>query len=145
MSTAVDLCWSRLANEEGVKRFAYNDATDKRVTCQPGGNLTIAEGVNLETGLDDAEIAWLTQHRLSLVDAQIQQYDWYARTDPVRQSALLDLAFNLGINGLLHFPKMLSAVLAKDWPTAAAELRNSKANKQEPRRIDILARILEGG
>ena len=37
------------------------------------------------------------------------------------QAALFDLAYNLGIGGLNKFPKMLAAVDAGDWVTAASE------------------------
>jgi hypothetical protein len=47
------------------------------------------------------------------------RYQWYLQTDTVRQSVLLDIAYNAG--DLLHFPKMLAAFLVKDWPTAATE------------------------
>ena len=37
------------------------------------------------------------------------------------QSALFDMAFNLGVGGLLKFHKLLAACDAGDWATAAAE------------------------
>ena len=43
------------------------------------------------------------------------------RLDP-RHVALLDLAFNLGEDGLLKFPAMLRAICAGDWKRAAEEL-----------------------
>lgn len=145
MDTAVGLCAARLKGEEGVRRFAYNDATGARVSCLPGGRLTIGIGVNLETGLDDAEITMLTEHRLTVTEEQIAGFQWYKFTDVTRQSVLLDLAFNLGVTGLLHFPRMLAAVLAKDWGTASEELLDSRAFAQEPHRIAPLATLLLNG
>ena len=38
------------------------------------------------------------------------------------QAALLDMAFNLGVGGLTKgYPKLMAAVKAGDWQTAAAE------------------------
>lgn len=140
--TAVELCYARLGTEEGRRTFAYNDATGKRVTCQPGGNLSIAVGVNLETGLDDEEIDWLSKHRLDKVAQQLQQYSWYA-IDPVRQSVLLDIAFNAGVGGLLHFPHLLAAVSRQDWASAATECHVE--NPQLAGRYKKLAQLLLTG
>ncbi len=46
--------------------------------------------------------------------------NWSRYPDCV-QAALFDMAFNLGIDGLLKFHKMLAACDAADWKTAAAE------------------------
>ena len=40
---------------------------------------------------------------------------------PQAQAALFDMAFNLGLGGLLKFHKLLAAVDAGDWETAAKE------------------------
>ncbi len=141
--TAVDLALARLPSEEGVRKFAYNDATGKQVTCKPDGNLSIAIGINLETGLDAAEIAMLTQHRLGLVEQQLLGYAWYAKCDDVRKSVLLDIAFNEGVGGLLHFPHMLAAIANDNWAEAKAQCA-----VQDPRlkaRYDALGDLLLKG
>lgn len=143
MSEATDLAYSRLGGEEGRKVFAYNDATGQRVTCQPGGNLSIAVGVNLETGLDDEEVDWLSQHRLSKVENQLTAYAWYRSLDAPRQSVLIDIAFNQGVGGLLHYPRMLAALGQQEWSVAAVECHVS-----DPRldaRYAGLAKILLTG
>jgi lysozyme len=119
--SSVDITYDRLISEEGRKVYAYDDSTGKRVTCQPAGNLSIAVGVNLETGLDDAEIEWLSKHRLQKTETALQVYVWYRQLDTVRQSVLLDIAFNTGIAGLLHFPRMLTAIQQQQWDVAAVE------------------------
>lgn len=141
--TAIDLAYARLNLEEGRRPFAYNDATGKRVTCQPGGNLSIAVGVNLEIGLDNDEIDWLSKHRLEKVDNQLNAYVWYRGLDPARQSVLLDIAFNQGTNGLLHYPHMLAAIQTQDWKTAAMECH--AADPRLDKRYADLAKILLSG
>lgn len=130
MSQALDLFMSRVANEEGKRRFAYNDATGKTVTCKPQGNLSIGMGINLETGLDDTEIFWLTEHRAGLVEQQLSALPWYGPLPPDVQSVTLDIAFNEGLHGLLGFPHMIAA-LAKtppDYVMAASECTIIKTN-----------------
>lgn len=145
MSTAVDICYARLDSEEGRKRFAYNDATGKRVTCQPGGNLTIAEGVNLEVGLDDQEIDWLSKHRLTKRESELLVYAWYRACDPVRQSVLLDIAFNQGTHGLLHYPLMIAAVSRFDWEGAAAQCHVADPSLDKSRYEPLRQLLATGG
>lgn len=140
---AVEIAYGRLGREESREAFAYDDSTGHRVTCQPGGNLSIAVGVNLETGLDDEEIDWLSQHRLQKVQRQLSGYSWYAALDEARQSVCLDIAFNQGLHGLLHYPKMIAALSRQDWEAAAKE-----CSAQDPRlknRYDALANIIRTG
>lgn len=141
----VELCAARLSGEEGRKSYAYNDATGKRMTCQPGGNLSIAVGVNLETGLDAEEIDWLTAHRLGKADKALSVYSWYSGADEVRGSVLLDVGFNDGVRGLLHFPHMLAAAALKNWDEAANQLLDSEAARADPHRYQPLAEILRTG
>lgn len=143
--SAVDLALTRLTSEEGKRKFAYNDATGKTVTCRPQGNLSIGIGVNLETGLDDAEIDFLLRHRLESGAAQLTGYWWTTGLDDARYSVVLDIAYNAGLAGLLHFPKMLAAIGKKDWQTAHDELLNSDAAHMLPARYNALAQILLTG
>jgi GH24 family phage-related lysozyme (muramidase) len=141
--SAVDITYARLNLEEGRKPFAYDDSTGKRVSCQPQGNLTIAVGVNLEVGLDNEEIDWLSRRRLGKLETVLSSYQWYRGLDPARQSVLLDIAFNQGATGLLHYPHMLAAIQSKDWATAATECH--VADPRLDKRYADLAKILLSG
>lgn len=138
-----DLTTTRLCTEEGKRPRAYNDATGRTVTCLPQGNLSIGVGINLETGLDDEEIRFLTSHRLGLVETKLAVYPWYTSLNSPRRSVLLDIAYNQGIGGLLHYPHMIAALATSAWSTAASE-----CSAQDPRlkeRYDALAQILKDG
>lgn len=143
--TRVDITAARLIAEEGIDRFAYNDATGKRVTCQPNGNLSIGKGINLETGLDDEEISWLAAHRLGKTDTALSQYAWYPALDEPRGSVFLDVGFNIGVSGLLGFVKMISAARSQNWQAAHDALMDSKAARALPWRYEKLAAILLSG
>lgn len=47
-----------------------------------------------------------------------------------RQSALIDMAFNLGGEGLRKFGKFIANIRHHDWEKAAAEIRSSKYYRQ---------------
>jgi lysozyme len=143
--TRVDLASRRLCTEEGVRAYAYNDATGKRVTCRPTGNLSIAIGVDLEVGLDADEIGFLLSNRLAKVDAALRAYAWYPALDEPRGSVFLDVGFNAGVNGLLHFASTIHYATVKDWPNCSAALLDSLAAKRAPTRYEALSRIILTG
>lgn len=141
---AVDLVLARLPAAEDRRPFAYNDATGKRVTCLPEGNLTIAEGINLETGLDDVEIDFLDRHRVELAQKPLLALDWYAEAGDVRQSVALEIAYNSGLHGLLGYPSMIHFYAVKDWPNAAAQC-HAKNPKLATRYAALAQLLLTGG
>jgi lysozyme len=47
---------------------------------------------------------------------------------------LYNMAFQMGVSGLLKFSKSLHLIQAQKWEAAAKELRNSKWVKQTPKR-----------
>jgi hypothetical protein len=146
---AVTLVAARLSSEEGRKPFAYNDKTGKRVTCKTSdptttGNLTIAEGINLEDGLFPEEMDYLTLNRLHKMDVSLSVYQWYLNANPARQSVFLDVAYNQGKEGLLHYPHMLAAALSNDWDTAAENLTDRDPSIDKSRYAPLRA-ILSSG
>lgn len=144
MSDAITLVAARLLIEEGKKPFAYNDADGKRVSCRPLGNLSVGIGINLETGLDDAEIEWLLEHRLGLVVKALSVFPWYVQCDYVRQSVFLDIGFNAGVAGLLRYPHMLSAAAKMDWVTASEQCRVSDPKLDASRYAPLRQLLLKG-
>jgi lysozyme len=143
--SAIDITAARLLKEEAFRQYPYNDATGERVTCKPGGNLSWLIGLNLETAgsMDLAEV--VVAFLLAKLNAAIAGFWWYAKLDDVRLSVVLDVAFNDGASGLLHFPKMLAAIGAQDWATAKAELLDSDAARELPTRYNALGQILLTG
>ncbi len=56
-----------------------------------------------------------------------------------RQAVLINMAFNLGVNGLMEFKKMLQAIKDKDYYEAAIQMLDSKWARQVGSRSDDLA------
>ena len=131
-----------LMQDEGVKLVAYPDSR---------GFLTIGIGRMIDErkggGISVAEAKMLCDNDVSArVVSLINALPWFASLDPVRQSALVNVAFNLGVNGLLEFHKMLAAVAAGDWVTATDELHASLwATQVQASRVSRIARYLETG
>jgi len=110
--TAIEIVLPRLKMEEGFRATLYVDTE---------GHKTIGYGLNLDAGLSQRVAAAALQAQLEELQEALAKYPWYAPLDPVRQSVLLDVAFNSGLTGLLHFPHMLAAIARQDWAAAATE------------------------
>jgi lysozyme len=65
--------------------------------------------------------------------------------DPVRARVLQNMAFNLGIDGLLGFKNTLSAVKAKNWAAASQGMLSSRWAEQVGARAQRLAKMMRTG
>ena len=127
-----------LKRDEGVRNFPYLCTQDK---------LTIAVGRNLDdVGLSDDEVDYLLRNDIERVINQL-----YAKiphfgdfTEP-RQRALANMAFQLGINGLMKFKKMHEALKNGHYTRASVECLDSKYAEQTPLRAKRIAEIIKTG
>src|SRR3546814_5399672 len=75
--------------------------------------------------------------------------DWPAwqavKADPVRATALLSMAFQMGAAGLAGFKNSLKLVEQKRWAEAAANMMLSKWDKQTPERAARVTKMIETG
>jgi lysozyme len=136
LSDPVSLALARLVTEEGFRAIPYTDTT---------GNLTIGYGCNLSAGWSQALAANVLSYQLAQVLNAVQGLPWWHPEEPVRGSVILDLGFNLGVTGLLHFPNMLAAYAIKDWTAASAQLLDSDAARALPDRYETLSQLLLNG
>jgi lysozyme len=121
---------------------------DKLYLC-PAGHRTIGYGHNCDAYLDapkyegrlitETEATNLLLNDLSdcIKDCTkfIRSYPTYS---DIEQCIILDMCFNLGIQGLLKFKKMLSAFNLKDHRTTAREMINSHWASQVGKRTTEL-------
>jgi len=84
--------------------------------------------------------------RLKNIDEELQIYHWYLSQDNIRKGALIELCYNLGLEGLLKFDNFLQFMYNKDYPKAISDLKQTKWATQvgEERVNDICQRIEKG-
>ena len=128
---------ARLTIEEGRKKNIYTDTT---------GNTSGGIGRNLSgVGFSDDEIDLMYTNDVARTVAFLNtSLPWWSTLDDVRQSVLVDMAFNMGAK-LLQFHNMLAAVQASNWQTAYSEMLNSTWANQVGQRAQNLARIMLTG
>ena len=97
---------AELRRDEGVVSHAYQDSL---------GFWTIGVGRLVDRrrggGLSEAEIDLLLSNDVERVQAAVEaKLPWSRGLSPARRRVLLNLAFNLGVEGLLGFRRTLKAV-----------------------------------
>jgi GH24 family phage-related lysozyme (muramidase) len=142
---AIDLFLARIKREEGDRLLPYDDATAKPVTA-PVGNLSWGHGYNLMQCGSEGLFAVMDAYLAGECEKALRAYDWYCEldTEPARQSVFLDIAYNAGVHGLLHFPKMLGYAHARDWPNCAAQCKVADARLDASRYAPLRALLQSG-
>lgn len=108
------------------------------------GYWTIGYGRNLETNPlteDEAEI--LLKNDINYTLARLIAVDLLPSVEmdelTPREAVWLNMAFQLGVAGLLRFKKAISAYIEEDYRTCAEELLNSRWAIQTPNRAHRMA------
>lgn len=126
----------QLIRHEGIRLRPYRDTL---------GWLTIGVGRNLESvGISRDEAMLMLDNDILRVQTEVvKALPWTVSLDRPRCDVLLNMAFNLGTAGLLKFAKMLAAVEAGEYATAAKEMLDSKWATQVGARAEELAAIMD--
>lgn len=131
----------RIIEHEGIKKSVYKDSL---------GLWTIGIGFLVDpsknAGLSVEECMMILRSRIKNLEQQLLQYKWFTIQDVVRQGCLIELAYNMGIQGLLKFEKFLGFMGERKCSAAAKELIASKWYTQvgKARSNDIIKRVREG-
>lgn len=127
-----------IERHEGRKLKAYKDSV---------GKTTIGIGRNLvDRGINDAECnAMFDRDLTETIVACMDRINGFRTLDDTRQHVLLDMAFNMGIDGVLRFTKMLSALEARKFDAVADEILDSDAARQNVTRYHELAQMMRMG
>ena len=139
----------QLILHEGLKLNAYKCPADKW-TIGVGRNLE-ANPLSQEEMLEvlkesgitkDIAIQWL-EKEIRQVKRQLANYEWYTSQTKIRRRVLIDMAFNLGISGLLAFQNMIGALEVGNYEVAAEEMLDSKWAEQVGKRAERLSLMME--
>ena len=126
-----------LISDEGLRLKPY------RCTA---GKLTIGIGRNLDhVGISEAEAKLMLMNDIIKVNAALRANQTFNNLDANRQAALTNMAFQLGVNGLMRFRKMWAALARNDCQAAHDEAIDSNWHKQTPERAKRVAAILLTG
>lgn len=133
---------TQLRRDEGCRLTPYQDSL---------GFWTVGVGHKMAAGDSHGPISQAYADQLLTQDighAIAGLYDalpWVKQLDSARQGCLLNMAFNMGLNGLLAFHQTLASIHAGDFATAATEMANSTWYHQVGQRAVRLCKQMELG
>lgn len=144
-----EIC-QRLLLHEGLRLQPYR--------CSKG-KLTIGIGRNIDDnpftdtekkvigdwqhGITTQAAFYLLRNDIERLEKELQRkINFWKNLSDERQYALLDIAFNIGVSGLLKFKKMLAWLWMGNFEQAAIECLNSKYAKETGRRAERIANLI---
>ncbi len=108
-------------DSEGFSLSVYTDKT---------GHPTIGYGYNLSVysyeGKRITKAYGLLTDILKENYKAILSYGWYKNLDAMRRMVILDLSYNLGLNGLLKFKQFIKAIEDKNYALAVERLQKAR-------------------
>ena len=109
------------------------------------GKLTIGYGRNLEdNGISKKEAELMMIFDISRLIMELDRRVNFWKGEPVNvRIVILQMAFQLGIGGLLGFKRFLAALKERDYKLAKKEMLDSRWAKQTPNRVNELAKYLD--
>ena len=127
--------------EEGEVLHAYNDHL---------GYATIGIGRLIDKrkggGITKEEAAYLLGNDVDKVIAQLnKRLPWWTKLDAARQGVLVNMAFQMGVDGLLGFKNTLAMIERGAYADAANGILKSLWAKQTPARAKRMAEQMRTG
>jgi lysozyme len=97
-------------------------------------------------GISKSEAEHLLSNDLARAERECESMPAYLELNPARQAVLIEMAFNMGADGLRGFKKMFAALVQQDYEHAADEILHSMMARQVgPTRSGRLAQQMKSG
>jgi len=132
---------AQLKNDEGETPHVYKDSE---------GYYTVGVGRLLDERrggrLSHDEIDYLLNNDIDRTYYRLNHdFVWFNDLNDVRQEVLINMAFNLGMNGLKGFRRMIAAIQRDDWVDASREGLDSRwAEQVGDRAVRLMRALLTG-
>lgn len=131
----------QIRRDEGEVLTAYTDTE---------GYLSIGIGRLIDKrkggGISAAESAYLFSNDLTAKLAEVRRrIPWFDRLDPARQGVLVNMAFQMGVDGLLGFKSTMAMIESGDYKGVASGMMHSLWAQQTPKRASRLATQMATG
>ena len=131
--------------EEGRRSHAYADPLTGGAPWTVGVGFT-GPDIKADTVMTDLQIDAELDHRLEMICGQLDaDISWWRTLSDERQDVLVQMAYQLGVSGLLQFKITLGSVKAGDYAAAAMGMMQSTWARQTPARALRLATQMRTG
>jgi lysozyme len=131
----------QLQRDEGFKEHAYQDhlgywtiGFGRLIDERKGGHITLEEGLFLLNNDIDEKTEEL-----------LKRLPWVNDLDDARKGALVNMAFQMGVDGLLKFKNTLELIKNGKYKEASDAMLDSLWAKQTPNRASRLSAQMKTG
>lgn len=130
--------------EAGLKRLMEDEGFRGKPYLCTSGKVTIGYGFNLDDWpLSPAECLPILKARVERVRVDLANRIGFFYSLPERaQDVLVNMAYQMGINGVLAFKQTLGYLRDRRWQDAADEMLRSDWATQTPERARRLAAVI---
>ena len=125
---------------EGFKQRVYCDRCGQDVVrsqswweCRCGrlneipGNLTVGIGSRIDgPGITESEAVAMSWTRIQALHEALDSNQLFGTLGEVRQAALIDMAYNMGVEAVFSFHDMWAAISRRDFQAAADAMLRSR-------------------
>jgi lysozyme len=143
----IDNIFDQLKRDEGEVLKVYLDS--KGIESAGVGHNLIAHNINWPVGTpitQEMSDSWLKEDVQQAIDNLDTYLNWATEAKyGVRYWVLVNMAFNMGIHGLLQFHRMLTYFQDEYWANAASQMLTSLWETQVGPRAMRLAKQLDSG
>lgn len=110
-----------ITKHEGFKGRPYLD---------PTGKTTIGFGRNLEANPITRETGYqMLREDIDVITDRLCKFSEYRALSNNRKMVIIDMAYQMGVDGVLKYSKMWAAIKANDFNVAANEILNSNCGR----------------
>ena len=133
--------YTQLKRDEGEVLQAYQDSL---------GYWTIGIGILIDKakggGLLPEESEFIFNNRLRIISEQLdKRIPWIVKLDPARRGVLVNMAFQMGVDGLMGFRNTLATIEKGNYRLGAEQMLQSLWARQTPARANRLSIQMASG
>lgn len=132
----------QLRGDEGERACVYRD----HLGFQTIGVGRLVDKRKKGAGLRPHEIAFLLNNDIDeRIDELTRRLPWFQNLDDARRGVLLNMSFQMGVDGLLEFERTLALVRDGKYDLAAHAMLQSLWAQQTPARAQRMAEQMRSG
>lgn len=145
-----------MTTKQGIDQIKEDEGFRKNVYKCTAGKQTIGYGYNLEANpqkltashIEELKVKGISEEfAAQLLLAEVKDIEnvlhhkliFWSKLSPTRKDVLVNMGYNLGIEGLLKFQNTLKLIAHEKYAEASKEMLNSTWAKQVPNRASRLA------
>ena len=121
------------------------EPTDLMIIQDNWGKLKVTFGYGF-TNLTESEAELVLKYRIAHIRIELEdKLPVFNRLSQNRREVLIEMAYQMGVTGLLKFKNMIQALNDRDYDRASREMIDSRWAKQTPKRaIELMKKLRKG-